>query len=103
MLFRSPKTLNRLGKSFSCVVDTVKIKTSDPWLNLVRKNNKWQVSDVTGKFQTRDKYHSRDEAMLVLHRHCKSINLTVNAFIINEKLRWQIAEKGLPLFGEQLE
>lgn len=98
-----PKTLNRLGKSFSCAVEPVKIKTRDPWLNLSRKNNKWQVSDVTGKFQTRDKYHSRDEAMLVLHRHCKSINLAVNAFIINEKLRWQIAEQGLPLFGEQLE
>lgn len=68
-----PKALNRLGKTFLCGVEPAYINTRDPWLNLIKKNNKWRVSDGTGKFQTRDKYHSRDEAMMVLHRHCKNI------------------------------
>jgi len=98
-----PKALNRLGKAFTCAVENTMIETRDPWLNLVRKNNKWQVSDSTGKFQTRDKYNSREEAMLVLNRHCKTINLSVNAFLINKQLYRQIAEKGLPLFGDTVE
>jgi len=97
-----PKALTQLGKSFNCSVEKTKIDTRDPWLNLIKSKNKWSVSDGKGKFKTRDKYHSRDEAMMVLHRHCKSISLSVSMFLINDPLRWQISENGLPLFGNTI-
>lgn len=97
-----PKSLNRLGKTFHCAVEQSTNETRDPWLNLVKSKNEWRVSDGHGKFETRDKYHSREEAMVVLHRHCKTINLSVPVFLINEALRRQIAETGLPLFGEHV-
>jgi hypothetical protein len=95
-----PKALNRLGKAFHCQVNHSWIETRDPWLNLERSQDKWRVSDGVGKFQTRAKYHSRDEAMAVLMRHCRRLDLQVSAFIINDPLRRQIADHGLPLFGE---
>jgi hypothetical protein len=95
-----PRALNRLGKAFSCSVARTEIQTRDPWLNLVKSKNKWRVSDGQGKFETRDKYHSREDAMTVLHRHCKSIQLAVSVFLVNEALRRQITQKGLPMFGE---
>lgn len=95
-----PGALNRLGKPFHANVERTAITTRDPWLNVVRHNNKWRVSDGTGKFETRDKYRSREEAMQLLHRHCKTIDLPVSMFFINNDLRRQIAERGLPLFGE---
>lgn len=98
-----PDALNRLGKPFQCQVSRACIETRDPWLNLEKSHNKWRVADNQGKFRTRDRYHSRDEAMAVLARHCRSIQLEVPVFLINDALRWQIAEKGLPLYGETLE
>ena len=97
-----PKALNRLGKSFRSQVETTWIETRDPWLNLVRNKGKWKVEDNQGKFQTRAKYTSRNQAMAVLARHSRAIDLQVPVFLINDELRWQIAEKGLPLFGETL-
>lgn len=97
-----PKALNRLGKTFHCHVQQTQIETRDPWLNLVKSKNKWHVADGQGKFKTRNKYHSRQEAMSVLHRHCKNIKLNVNVFYINDPLRREIATKGLPLFGEKV-
>jgi len=95
-----PKALNRLGKKLNCRVKRTKIETRDPWLNLVKSNDKWSVSDGLGKFKTREKYGSREEAMMVVNRHSKSIDLPVSAYFINEPLRCQIVEQGLPLFGE---
>lgn len=97
-----PAALNRLGKAFHSEVERTTIETRDPWLQLVKTKNKWRVSDGTGKFETRDKYHSREDAMRVLHCHCKTIQLPVSVFTINDDLRWHIAEKGLPLFGESV-
>jgi hypothetical protein len=97
-----PKALDRLGKRFGCRVERGWIETRDPWLTLVRSNDKWRVEGGMGKFRTRAKYASRDEAMAVIARHCRSIDLQVPAFYINEELRWQIAEQGLPLFGTTL-
>lgn len=97
-----PRALNRLGKRFGCEVGRGWIETRDPWLTLVRANDKWRVEGGKGKFKTRAKYTSRDEAMAVIARHCRSIDLQVPVFYIKEKLRWQIAEVGLPLFGETL-
>ena len=97
-----PKKLNRLGKNYASKVTTTQITTRDPWLNLVKKETKWGVADGQGKFKTRDKYHTRDEAMAVISRHCRSIDLEVPVFYISEALRRQIADGGLPLFGETL-
>ncbi|HHO58635.1 MAG TPA: hypothetical protein ENJ64_00230 [Thiotrichales bacterium] len=94
-----PLALNKLGKAFDCRVESTHINTRDPWLNLERTKGKWRVADSEGKFKTRARYNSRDEAMQVISRHCRAIDLCVPVFYINEKLRRQIAENGLPLYG----
>jgi hypothetical protein len=95
-----PKSLNKLGKPFQCQVENTWIETRDPWLNLVKTQDKWRVTDGQGKFQTRAKYKNRQDAMAVLTRHCRTIDLQVPVFLINDTLRRQIASEGLPMFGE---
>lgn len=95
-----PKALNRLTKRFASRVSTTWIETRDPWLNLEKTRDKWRVAGGKGKFNTRAKYASRDEAMAVLARHCRAIDLEVPVIFINDALRRQIDEGGLPLFGE---
>ncbi|MCW8922119.1 MAG: hypothetical protein OQK69_00620 [Gammaproteobacteria bacterium] len=95
-----PTTLNRLGKPFKASVTSTHIATRDPWLSLVKSKNKWRVTDRQGKFETRDRYRSRNEALAVLSRHCRNIDLKVPVFYINEKMRKRICEQGLPMFGE---
>lgn len=94
-----PEALNRLGKTFSCKVETTQINTRDPWLNLEKTQDKWRVADGHGKFKTRARYDNREEALAVITRHCRVIKLQVPALFISEELRLQIAEKGLPLYG----
>lgn len=98
-----PKALNAIGKTFSCSVEATCINTREPWLNIKKAQDKWQVADGYGKFETRAKYNNRDEAMAVISRHCRVIDLQVPVFIISEQLREQIAEKGLPMFGQTLD
>ena len=98
-----PKALNAVGKTFNCNVGTTCITTRDPWLNIKKTQDKWRVADGNGKFETRAKYNNRDEAMAVIARHCRVIELQVPVFIISEELREQIADKGLPMFGQTLE
>jgi hypothetical protein len=97
-----PRALNRLGRAFQLKVNACHIETREPWLKLEKSQNKWRVADGEGKFKTRARYNSRDEAMAVVTRHCKTIQLEVPAFFINDALRNHIATKGLPLFGESL-
>jgi len=94
-----PKALNRLGKTLNCKVESTHINTRDTWLNLEKTQDKWRVADGHGKFKTRAKYNNRDEAMTVITRHCRVIDLQVPVLFINEALRQQISEKGLPLYG----
>ncbi|MDH5388651.1 MAG: hypothetical protein OEY06_09395 [Gammaproteobacteria bacterium] len=98
-----PKALNRLLKSFSCKVEITQINTRDPWLNLEKQQQKWRVADAQGKFKTKAKYNNRDEAMAVIERHCRAIELEVPALFINDELRRQISEKGLPLYGHTID
>jgi hypothetical protein len=93
-----PNALNRLGRPFGAGLSTTTIETRDPWLTVVRSKEKWRVADGRGKFGTRAKF-SRAEAMEVLARHSKAIDLEVPLFVISDALRWEITEKGLPLFG----
>ena len=97
-----PKAINQLGKSFKSEVETTKINTRDPWLNLEKSQDKWRVADGQGKFKTKAKYNNRDEAMTVIARHCRRIELEVSALFINKELRHQIAEMGLPLYGHTI-
>lgn len=97
-----PKAINRLCKRFECKIETTKINTRDPWLNLEKAQDKWRVADGEGKFKTKAKYNNRDEAMAVITRHCRSIELEVSVLFINKALRHQIAEIGLPLYGHTL-
>jgi len=75
-----PQALNRLGRRFGCQVGTTHINTRDPWLNMQKKQDKWRVADGQGKFQTRARYNSRDEAMAVIAVHCRALELQVPAF-----------------------
>ncbi|NOQ89263.1 MAG: hypothetical protein GQ550_10105 [Gammaproteobacteria bacterium] len=97
-----PKALNRLVKKFNCRVETTHINTRKPWLNIEKKQDKWRVADGHGKFRTKAKYINRDDAMAVVARHCPSIELKVFALMINEDLRRQISEKGLPQYGHTI-
>ena len=98
-----PKALNKLVKSFDCEIEMTKIETRDPWLNLEKKQDKWRVADAQGKFKTKVKYNNRDEAMTVIARHSRIIDLEVPVLIINDSLRQNISIKGLPFFGLTLE
>ena len=97
-----PKALNRLVKPFNCKVEITHINTREPWLNIEKQQQKWRVADGQGKFKTRAKYNNRDEAMAVIERHCRAIDLEVPALFISDDLRRQIAEKGLPLYGHTI-
>ncbi len=44
------------------------------------------VIDGHGKFKTKAKYNNRDEAMAVIARHCRVIDLSVPTFFISEEL-----------------
>jgi hypothetical protein len=61
------------------------------------------VADGSGKFKTRAKYNNREDAMAVIARHCRVIDLQVPVFMISEALREQIADPGLPMFGQTIE
>lgn len=95
-----PNALSKLVKNFNCQLESTEIKTREPWLNLEKKQDKWCVADAQGKFKTKAKYNNRDEALAVIARHCRIIDLEVPVLFINEALRQQISEKGLPLFGQ---
>ncbi|MCW8987759.1 MAG: hypothetical protein OQK75_08855 [Gammaproteobacteria bacterium] len=97
-----PKALNQLVKTFNCKVETTKINTRDPWLHLEKSQDKWRVADGQGKFKTKAKYNNRDEAMAVITRHCKEIDFDIPVLFINEELRHQISEYGLPLYGHTI-
>ena len=97
-----PKAVNSLVKRFHCGTENIYIQTRDPWLSLEKQQDKWCVADGEGKFKTRAKYHCRNEAMAVIARHCREIELQVHAVFINQTLRQQIEEQGLPLFGHTL-
>ncbi len=59
------------------------------------------MSDGQGKFNTKAKYN-RNEAMDIMARHSRVIDLQVPVFLISDAMRRQIEHQGLPLFGEQL-
>lgn len=97
------KSLNKLVKCFDCKIEMTKIKKRDPQLNLEKKLDKWRVADALGKFKTKVKYNNRDDAMAVIARHSRIIDLDVRVLFINDSLRHNIAIKDLPFLGLTLE
>ena len=97
-----PEALNLLVKQFNCKVENTHISTREPWLNIEKRHNGWRVADSHGKFKTKAKYKNRDDAMAVVARHCRSIELKVFALFISDDLRRQISENGLPKYGHTI-
>ncbi len=98
-----PQALDRLGRPFQCAVGSSRIVTLDPWLNVNRTRDKWAVADDKGRFRTRPRYRSHSEAMAVLARHARRIELEVPSLLINPALHRQLTSQGLPLFGTSLD
>jgi hypothetical protein len=98
-----PAELGKLCSEFGLQPLTTQIETCAPWLNLVREQGKWRVEDTQGKFKTRNKYKNREEAMQVLYRHSRQIDMDVHAMFINNDLRWHIDQHGLPIYGTNLD
>lgn len=97
-----PRALNRLLRPLNTAVSNSQIETCEPWLNLIREDNKWRIEDYKGKFRTRPKYEHREQALDVIYCHSRKVNMDVSALFLNAALRKEITQNGLPLFGEIL-
>lgn len=94
-----PRVLTRLCRQWHVRPETTEIATREPRLNITRQLDKWFVVDPRGSFSTRPQA-SQQEAMRIMARHCKQIELAVPALLLDQTLRARILEHGFPLFGE---
>jgi hypothetical protein len=96
-----PRYLTRLGKTWDAQIEETTIETKEPWLQVVKTNEKCHVRDGAGKFKTKTKY-TLNEAMSLVMRHSKNIELKVPMFIVPEEMKTRIIQDGLPMFGDAL-
>lgn len=96
-----PRILNRLAKPWHARVERGLFETRSPWLHAVRSKDCWKVEGGAGKFATRARY-SKHEALALIERHSKMLNLSLPVLYLPDGMRCHIVENGLPLFGEQL-
>lgn len=95
-----PKSLKRLLRVFGgAALQTTRIQTKEPRLNIRRQQDKWLVTDSRGSFTTRPR-NTQQEAMQIMSRHCRQIELEVPMLSLDEAMRKKILEHGFPLFGE---
>ncbi len=96
-----PKYLKRLlqAKAAACEIGSTQIRTREPRLNVSRKLDKWLVIDPQGRFLTKPKGSQR-EAMALMARHCRQVDLEVSMVTLDESARMSIRQNGFPLFGE---
>lgn len=95
-----PRILTKLLRSLGGAdLQTTHIRTKEPRLNISRKLDKWMISDPNGSFATRP-MHSQQDAMRIMARHCRQIDLAVPVLLLDDELRSRIAANGFPLFGE---
>ena len=94
-----PRAVERLCRPWGVALETTRIDTKEPRLNISRRQNKWLVTDALGKFSTRPRSSQR-EAMQIMARHCRRIALDVPVLLFDEGLRAGILQQGFPLFGE---
>ncbi len=94
-----PKSLKRLTQGMADAdLQNTRIHTKEPRLNVLRKQDKWLIIDTQGNFSTRPR-NSQQEAMQIVARHCRHIELEVPMLVMNEAVRRQILDQGFPLFG----
>lgn len=95
-----PRYLVRLCKPWSVSIESCLISTNEPRLHISRQMDKWLITDSKGGFSTRPRY-SQQEAIRVMARHCKQVELEVPVIFLDQKLKTEITNKGFPIFGEQ--
>jgi hypothetical protein len=95
-----PKYLKRLLRGVAgAELQTTRIQTKEPRLNISRELDKWLVIDSQGAFLTKPK-GSQKEAIALMARHCRRIELEVPMVALSEGARRCITKMGFPLFGE---
>ncbi len=94
-----PRLLGRLGRDLSLSLDRSAILTREPRLHIARHWDKWFLTDRSGKFYTRPRY-TQQEAIRVVSRHCKQIDLEVPMVSLSPAARQRIRDEAFPLFGE---
>ncbi len=97
-----PQLLERLSSPWAGAVGTTHVVTREPWLCMRRHGDHWRVASADGRFATRRPL-SREQALALIRRHAKRIELEVASLAIPEAMREALLRDGLPLFGETLE
>ncbi|MES9992640.1 MAG: hypothetical protein ABW098_11835 [Candidatus Thiodiazotropha sp.] len=97
-----PRLMKRLGKRWELNLERTSIATKEPRLHIARQWDKWFLTDSSGRFYTRPRY-TQQEAMRVMSRHCKRIDLEVPLVTLSESVKERILNHGFPLFGENSE
>ncbi len=95
-----PRVFGRLCKGLDLSIDSTRISTKEPHLHIARHWDKWFLTNETGSICTRPRY-TQQEAMQVLSRHCKQIDLDVPVMLLTEAAKARIRKSGFPLFGEK--
>ncbi|MCU7917042.1 MAG: hypothetical protein KZQ95_01630 [Candidatus Thiodiazotropha sp. (ex Epidulcina cf. delphinae)] len=95
-----PRYLERLCHRWNPMIETTRIPTKEPRLHISRQMDKWFITDTKGSFFTPPRY-SQQEAIRVMARHCRRIDLEVPALFLDKGVRERILEDGFPLFGEK--
>jgi hypothetical protein len=95
-----PRALGRLCNHMGMTIGNTRITTKEPRLQIARHWDKWFLTDKTGSFYTRPRY-TQQEAMKVLARHCKQIDLEVPFMLLTGPVKERIKNRGFPLFGEK--
>jgi hypothetical protein len=95
-----PKSLKRLTRGLAGTdLRIARIHTKEPRLNVLRKHDKWLIIDPEGSFSTRPR-NTQQEAMQIVARHSRHIQMEVPMLALNDAVRDRILEQGFPLFGE---
>ncbi len=95
-----PRFLKRLLRDVEGVeLGSTRIPTKEPRLNINRERDKWLITDPKGCFLTKPR-RSQQEAMQLMARHCRQIELEVPMLTLHEGAREWIVDQGFPLFGE---
>ena len=94
-----PRYFERLCRPWGATVEFCRILTKEPRLHISRQMDKWFITDTRSGFYTRPRY-SQQEAIKVMARHCKQIELEVPAIFLDQRMKTQIRKCGFPLFGE---
>ena len=95
-----PNNLMNLCGDWGARIERTLIKTKEPRLHISRQMDKWFVTDPYGSFSTRAR-DSQKEAIQIMARHSKRIELEVPVMYLDEALSAKIKEHGFPMFGEK--